>query len=336
MTTEPRQLETITYSALSTFKNCRKKYAWRYLEHLVPLQRDAALFFGDLIHNCLEVWHGTRSLASVHAYLETVQADTADRLNAVAMIEAYAKHYAEERWAVVALEKPFEATVYNPATGAASRSFVMRGKVDGIVCEDGRNYILEHKTASRIDAAYIERLWTDFQSKIYAHFISEATGLKIYGVEYNVLTKARIAQRQGETEEAFQERYAAACAANKSGKSSAKREFPESNAEYRARLDEFYSRPGTFHRERLYFSKEDFDELRSELWELTQQLLEARKRSGAYYANSSQCFQWGKPCPYWKLCSNPKAQEFVISTEYQNKPAHSELEEDTAPLEAAF
>lgn len=334
MTTEPRQLETITYSALSSFKNCRRKFNWRYVKELVPLHRDAALFFGDLIHNCLEVWHGTRSIASVHAYLESADADGPTKLNATAMIEAYAKHYSEERWSVVALEKPFVATIYNPATGAASRSFEMRGKVDGIVCEDGRNYILEHKTASRIDAAYIERLWTDFQSKIYAHFIAESLGIKIHGVEYNVLTKARLQQRQGETEEQFQERYAAACAANKSGKSSAKREFPESNAEFRARLDEVYAKPGTFHRERLYFSKEDFDELRNELWELTQQLLDARRRD-AYYANSSQCFSWGKPCPYWKLCSNLKAQEFVIQTEYQIKPAHSELEDDTTP-EPAF
>lgn len=332
MTTEAKVLEPVTYTALQTFKNCRRRFNWRYVKELVPLRQDEALFFGTLIHNCLEIWHGARSRDAVHAYLANCQASKTDLFSAAAMMDAYIREYAVERWSVVALEKAFVATIVNPATGAASRSFEMRGKVDGIVCEDGRNYILEHKTASRIDAAYLERLWTDFQSKIYAHFIAQSLGIKIHGVEYNVLTKARLTQRVGETEEAFQERYAAACAANKSGKSTAKRELPESDADFRARLDEFYARPGTFHRERLYFSKDDFDELRNELWELTQQLIHARNRN-AYYANSSQCFSWGKPCPYWKLCSNPKAQEFVIQTEYEIKPAHSELANDTAPAE---
>lgn len=330
-----RSLEPITYSALSMFKNCRRKYRWRYIKELAPIAADPALYFGQFIHDCLELWHESRCVVSVQDYITGSIVDRATKLNAAAMMDAYMLHYQTERWSVVALEKPFEATVVNPTTGAASRSFVMRGKVDGIVCEDGRNYILEHKTASRIDAAYIDRLWTDFQSKIYAHFISEALGIKIHGVEYNILTKARLTQKQGESEAEFEARRADLAAANKSGKSTAKRQLPESDEDFRARLDAFYEKPGTFHRERLYFSREDFEELRGELWELTQQLLDARRRD-AYYANSSQCFSWGKPCPYWKLCSNPKAQDFTIETEYQHKPAHDELADDPAPAEPAF
>lgn len=328
-------LETITYSALSSFKNCRRKFRWRYVDELIPLSKDPAMYFGTLIHECLEMWHASRDLSGVNVLIDSCDVDRDVKQNARAMMAAYATTYATERWSVVALEKPFAATIINPATNASSRSFEMAGKVDGIVCEDGRNYILEHKTASRIDAAYIERLWTDFQSKIYAHFISETMGITIHGVEYNVLSKARLTQKLGETDEAYQERYALACAANKSGKSSAKQEIAETDEEFRARLDAFYAKPGVFHRERLYFSKADFDELRSELWELTQQLLDARRRD-AYYANSSQCFSWGKPCPYWKLCSQPQAAKFIIETDYEKKSAHEELADDPAPLEPAF
>ena len=54
-----------TYSMWSLFRNCRKAVDWRYLQQLVPLQRDHNLHFGSLIHECLEPWHRQRDLAEV-------------------------------------------------------------------------------------------------------------------------------------------------------------------------------------------------------------------------------------------------------------------------------
>ena len=65
------------------------------------------------------------------------------------MMTAYAARYAAEEFEVVALEKTFEGPIVNPATGAASRSFVLAGKVDGIVRIGGDYFILEHKTAAQ-------------------------------------------------------------------------------------------------------------------------------------------------------------------------------------------
>jgi hypothetical protein len=77
--------------------------------------------------------------------------------------------YPQEEFTVIALEKTFAAPIVNPETGAASRSFLLAGKVDGIVRIGADHYILEHKTAASIDADYLERLWTDFQIAIYSH-----------------------------------------------------------------------------------------------------------------------------------------------------------------------
>ena len=77
----------------------------------------------------------------------------------------------------------------NPATGAASRSFVLAGKVDGIVRIGGEHFILEHKTAAQVDGDYLEKLWTDFQITLYAHYIEETMGIPITGILYNVLVK---------------------------------------------------------------------------------------------------------------------------------------------------
>ncbi len=51
-----------TYSMWSLFRNCRKAADWRYVQHVVPNERDGNLHYGSLIHDCLETWHRYRNL----------------------------------------------------------------------------------------------------------------------------------------------------------------------------------------------------------------------------------------------------------------------------------
>jgi len=268
-----------TYSMWSLFRNCRKAVDWRYLQQLVPLQRDRNLHFGSIIHECLQSWHQHRDQAAVLALIGRLCPNRLQDENqrrdwhlATAMMSAYATRYAADNLEVVALEKNFEGPIVNPATGAASRSFVLAGKVDGIVRIGGEHFILEHKTAAQVDGDYLEKLWTDFQITIYAHYIEQTMGIPITGILYNVLVKAKLQQGKGETEEEFQERRAELLAKSKTGKTTAKRKQPESDEDFQQRLAEKYSDPEMFHREMLYLSRDRFDILRSELWELTQAL----------------------------------------------------------------
>ena len=70
------------------------------------------------------------------------------------MMKAYAALYAAEEFEVLALEKAFQGPIVNPASGAASRSFVLAGKVDGIVRIAGQNFVLEHKCVSGASRVY--------------------------------------------------------------------------------------------------------------------------------------------------------------------------------------
>ena len=321
---------TTTYSMWRLFRNCRKACELRYFDELVPIERDGNLAFGSVIHNALESWHKERDLQKVvdlldAAYPERIRDEKqlADWHLAQAMMAAYASHNAVENFDVVALEKSFEGPIINPETKAASRSFVLGGKVDGIVKEGDEYFLLEHKTASQIDASYLEKLWTDFQIILYAWYLEQTMGIKISGVIYNVLVKAKLRQSKGETEAEFEARRAELIANSKTGKSSAKRKMPETDDEFRARLIEKYAEPGMFHREVLYISRDQFEELRAELWELSQALLDARRRK-AFYRNTSYCFQYNRPCAYYALCrsgGNPN----VIENLYQKVAPHEEL-----------
>ena len=319
-----------TYSMWSMFRNCRKAVEWRYIQELVPLERDKNLRFGALIHECLELWHRKRDLEFVLDHIDrrcAARAQDEDQKRdwhlATAMMRAYAARYAEEEFEVIALEHVFEGPILNPATGAASRSFVLAGKVDGVVRCGQDYYILEHKTASQVDADYLERLWTDFQISLYSHYIEQTMGVPITGVIYNVLVKARIQQGKGETEEEFEARRADLIAKSKTGKSSAKRRLPESDDDFQARLAAKYAEPDMFHRELLYLSHERIETIRSELWELTQSFLDARRR-GIYYQNTSYCFNFQKPCPYFALCRS-NGNSNVIENFYTRVQPNEEL-----------
>lgn len=307
-----------TYSMWALFRNCRKAVEWRYLEQLVPLERASALRFGSLVHECLELWHGRRDLALVLDHIDRQCVNRAqdagqkrDWFLATAMLRGYAAQYPTEEFEVVALEKTFEGSIVNPATGAASRSFVLAGKVDGIIRIGSEYFILEHKTAAQLDADYLEKLWTDFQITLYAYYVEQTMQIPITGILYNVLVKARLQQAKGETVEEFEARRQELLAKSKTGKTTAKRKLPESDEEFSARLAEKYADPLMFHREMLYLSRDRFEILRSELWELTQAFLDARRR-GVFYQNTAFCFNYQRPCPYFALCrsnGNPNVRD---------------------------
>ena len=330
-----------TYSMWSLFRNCRKAVDWRYLQQLVPLRRDRNLHFGSIIHECLEAWHQRRDLDEVLALINRLCANRLQDENqhrdwhlATAMMRAYAVRYAADDFEIVALERNFQGPIVNPATGAASRSFMLAGKVDGIVRIGGEYFVLEHKTAGQVDGDYLEKLWTDFQITIYAHYIEQTMGIPITGILYNVLVKAKLQQGKGETEEEFQIRRAELLAKSKTGKTTAKRKLPESDEEFQQRLAEKYADPEIFHREMLYLSRDRFEVLRAELWELTQAFLEAKRR-GIFYQNTAFCFNYQRPCPYFALCrsnGNPN----VIENFYQRVSPNEELRvvpnESTEPV----
>ncbi|MBC8356405.1 MAG: PD-(D/E)XK nuclease family protein [Planctomycetes bacterium] len=317
----PTDKSVLTYSALNTFRNCPRKYKHRYLDNLRPRERADALSFGSVIHSAIELWY--RSIANgnrLSIVLDFIDqqfplraGDDAQKAMwhlARAMFTGYASCYPTEDFEIVEVEKLFTGEIRNPETGRPSQTFVMAGKVDGIVRRPDGMYLLEHKTASSIDASYLDKLWTDTQIALYS-FQLRQLGYPIVGVIYNVLLKSRLKQKAGESEVEFESRRKELAAKNKSGRSTAKRQLPESDEDFQARLDEWYSRPEAFHREHIYLSEDRLAMLQDEVWEITQQYLDARRR-GKWLLNTSNCFSYQRPCEFLPYCQsgfNPNVAE---------------------------
>jgi hypothetical protein len=333
---------TTTYSMWSTFRNCRRQCAYRYIDGLRPIGDKAeSLLTGDLVHRCLEKWYTTSNVNYVQQLInadeEVDQVGRSRRWQVTtAMMEAYIENYPTDllQWNFLGLELPFTADIHNPATGAMSRSFIISGKVDGVIQTEDGIFILEHKTASRIDAAYLDKLWSDMQIQLYSHFIEKAYGWKISGVLYNILAKpsSQMKQKGGETDEEFADRISTAKAPGR-----CRQQMAESDEEFQERLAEWYADAPQerFHREILYFTTRDIEDLQSELWELTQQYLTAQRTDDGrgFYRNTSQCWMYNHPCDFLPICRSHDNQDMVINSFFTKE---SDMHPELAPAELPF
>ena len=332
----------LTYSALRLFQNCRRKYYLRYCENLVPIKKDTILFLGSVWHSVLEQWYKPgepdAKVSAIHDLVDKSFpgriADPRQRRDwhlCHAMFDGYRARFPEEDFDVLSVEQEFTAPIVNPGTGRSSRTFELRGKIDALVLNESDELsIMEHKTAALLTGDYIERLPGDFQINIYCHALERYLNRPISGAIYNVAQKAALRQSEGETEEEFQMRRAELISKSKLGRSSARRRLPESDEEFRARLTEKYRDPSMFHREHLYMSRQDTDRTQREIWELSQQILAAR-RSGFWSPNWDSCFHFGnRACSYWPLCRSDNSS-IVRDNFYTHASPNEELSNENEP-----
>lgn len=302
---------TISYTLLNDFRNCRKLAYWKYVRKINPLVKDNnALDYGSLIHRCLDIWHGNRDIELVYneidKYGEKREEDARIKSNwflARAMMEGYVARYPTEDFEVISLEKKFYAPITDLDTLQPIPGIQITGKVDGIVKVGDEYFLLEHKTASKLDSNYLDKLWSDFQIILYTYYVNKVFGITCVGVYYNILVKPKVEQDPGESDEDYKARCREACMKNKSGKCRLKRKMPETDLDYSLRLRETFSDPMMFHRENIYISKGLMKRTVSEISELAKAFLSCIKRE-RFYLNTDHCFRYGVPCPYFQICKN--------------------------------
>jgi len=313
-TSKNNEKKLLTYSALSTYRKCPMKYNLRYEKNLIPVYTDEKLFFGGVIHQALEAWHGFHGEYEIRKNLTLAKIDEACtgyetdwnkrkvRLLATEMMIGYMEKYRNENFEIIAVEHEFNGEIINPKTGAESKTFSIKGKADGIIKTDRGLFLLEHKTTSRLMDDPVDKLWEDTQVGIYVAYLRDL-GFDIVGVLYNELLKCSLIQKRGESEENFQIRYAELCAKSKTGKSSARRQLPESDEDYAARVREWYLSENRFQRTELLLSETQIDLVRQDIWGMTQQFLDARRRND-WFCNRESCNTFFGNCDYRRYCQS--------------------------------
>lgn len=337
----------LTYSAMSSFQNCRKLYYNRYVRNLVSKDTDPVLHLGTVWHNALEQWYKAGEpgdkITTIQRMIDESfpqrEADPQQKKDwhlVHTMFEAYVARYLREDFEVFGAEVEFLLPMINPSTKRQSRTFQLRGKVDGLcrMKETNELFLLEHKSASQVDGSYLERLPRDFQINVYCYAMGRHLGEPVVGVIYNVCVKSWLKQNPGETEEQFEVRRAILLAKSKTGTTTAKRQLPESDHDFRQRLNEKYTDPEMFVREHLLISQKDLQRTEQEIWTISQKILE-EQRSGDWLGNYQHCFRYNKPCSFWALCRS-EDNPIILENFYDIKPPHTELSEVADTIQSVF
>lgn len=292
-------MKVLTQSSIKVFTSCPKKYWWKFEQNLMPLETEEsdALQWGTALHRGLAAYY-TANL-SLDAAIEACKGCYKEEF-VVAMLTGYDNRYREEDSSlkVVEVESKFSQTIRNLKRNKTH--WVARGILDGLVELDGELYLLEHKTASDIDVAYIEKIWADFQTMFYATYYSQQIGRGIVGVIYNVIRKSQKRQGKNETLEQF-----------------------------RDRLVETYLTEDMYHRETVVFDPG----LKQKCLDETAYYLSAIQHCryyGNWYKNYGACSHYGTQCQYFKLCAAPDPT--IIAENYYKRVdnPHREMEEPDA------
>lgn len=283
-------MELLTYSAMQSFKNCRRHYYYSYELCLRQKREKSFRRLGTAFHKAMETRNLKRALA-IYDGLEPNSQDEADAIDtekavATGMIKGALKAFKDLQGTK---EMKFIVPIENPQTGARSRTFSLAGKIDEVVDNEDEIWIVEYKTAAQINKAYIDRLQLDSQITTYSYSVQRLLGRPVAGIIYRIAKKPSLRRRKNETLFEFQDRI---------------------TADYEAR-PEFY-----FDEQKLYRSQDDLDEFQEELWQITQDILTARRKE-LWYKNTSRCAEWGG-CEFLPLCLKYEHASLLYETIEKN------------------
>lgn len=153
---------TLTYSGMQAFLTCPRKYYWRYVEELEPMEKSEALVLGSAVHRWLEYFY-SQIPADGETFLNEVVSPKARGI-LQGVIDNYGEIYQDDfsQFDVLGVERILSGQIINPETHQSSANFEFGGKLDTLVrlqaqvdqIPAGALAIMETKTAARVDGLF--------------------------------------------------------------------------------------------------------------------------------------------------------------------------------------
>ena len=285
-----------TNSRLKEYQACPMKEKFRYRDCLVPIGKKEALNIGTAVHRGIEMWSVDEGIAALKFDFptSTEEADSQEIIRGTvrAMLNGYFNAF--EPFDEVLPEVGFSLPARYPTKRGMRRhnNTQLCGKIDAIATINGEQWIVEYKTASKIDKGYFDRLYVDSQITFYM-MAAKRMGYNPVGVIYRVIRKPQIQIRKGETVEAYIERM----------------------------VQDYLARPSFyFFQTKLYRSQSDIGKFEVDVWHETRQA-NSNAAAGHFYRHSHACSNYGT-CPYLPLCTGEGGAEIM----YEYKEPHEELD----------
>ncbi len=323
-------MERLTHSRQACFKECRYKHELAYELGLRPISNARALRMGSAYaagqemlgkgHNittaCAKVYqaYGLGVPEWMTPYEWSIEMETILRL-----LCAYEWRWVDSGIENIAAEFEFTLPLVNPATGRPTPSFMLGGKIDGIVrLEDGRQAVKESKLLGEDigpDASLWRRLRIDSQISLYMH-AARKKGFPVDTVLYDVTRKPAIAPEQvpildgdgikiildksGERVRTKDVKKWRQTASTEDGFVLQSR--PMTVEEWGEKLTKDICERPAFYFQRMEVARldQDIEDYQTELWDV-QRILREAQLSGRWYKTVSRSCVY---CPYFSICAD--------------------------------
>jgi hypothetical protein len=309
-------MQGLTHSRIQSYNTCNRKHLFEYELAIRPERTAAPLRMGSAVHECCDggkmftqhCYGELPGAAIVERTLQHYDAKPADanyvqqweveRAKIAAMMYGY--YWRWPAWEnVIATEQSFTAPIINPKTGRQSRTFCLRGKMDGIIrLNDGRIALLEHKTTSDdldSDSQLWRRLRIDAQISIY-YMAALDMGYKVETIIYDMLRKPQYRMSLATPLEKRKYKKDGTLYANLRDED----ETPE--AYYQKCMSGITEDPAKYYiRKEVPRTADDLAEAKDDLWGHTQRIKQSQN-TGHWPRNTGACLQFGR-CPYFDCCT---------------------------------
>lgn len=299
----------LTNSSSTAFLSCNRLFKLKYEDKLSYKRVPTALIVGTIVHEGLARLLMGETVAEVmpaifkaiaearKSNLEDPDDFESDATIIEGMLKGWDKRRGEldhakvwehdgKKWA----EQVFEVMLDDET--------LITGKIDGVVTTAEGVWIVEHKTASRVDADYINRLMVDAQVSMYYWAVYRMTGVKPKGIIYNVIQKPGIRQKKTETPAQFQTRL----------------------------LAELLNDPKYFFSTKLFRDDAQLAEFEADLKHIVKDV-RLKRADDRWVKNPSQCAMIGRTCAMLPLCAHAGKAPPEIKALYEVREAlHPELQ----------
>ncbi len=304
--------QIVTQTSLRVFRKCPRLYETEYVKLIRPVEVADALEFGDVWHKVRESWWGAnkgnpRIIAAV-CKLDELRSSPDFNLDEFAlaklivMLRGYHARWCEyvDSIDIVGNELEFTIPISNPRTDRESRLYKISGKLDAVIRENGKLWVVEEKTASgdlTPESPYWRRLEIDPQCSIYYYAVTHLFAEVPAGVKYFVNVKSQKRPLKKTANPKYKttgELYAN------------QRAQDESAEEYAVRMAQGIKTDPEKYYQMVEVARleKSIEESQIDVWDTVQAIRQAEK-SGVFLRNPDACIHpFGSTCPFLPVCAN--------------------------------
>ena len=287
---EPKLPLELSYSSVSTYQTCPRKFFHRYISGLEPVTKATALIIGTITHEARDLHFRGASQANVTEHIsnryneEILKVEVADqeelvlaRYSTLGMWLNYPYKDLKE-FEEVHTEEEFKVPLSN------STNVVVTGRIDGRVKKAGKWWIHELKTTNLSQQQFESRASTSAQVTGYVYGLKKK-GCDVVGIIYDCIRKPLLRKGQYEDMHVFGRRIM---------------------KDYKDRPKFYYSQYST------YRSTQDLDIYETDMLAVAEDILEKIYSGKGFYRNQEACWNYNSECPYKKICFNEQPDPLTV------------------------